>query len=561
MSPNSLSSPRMKFKAGFILCSLLVIFTMLLSACGSTGSTTQTNHHNVLHLGAFVGSAFTKATSPFNGNAEPGVLGMIYEPLFFMNLNNGQYTGLLGQSYAWDSTNTQLTVNLRQGVEWNDGSAFSSNDVAYTFNTVLKEAKGVADTNGLWNFLSSVTNPTPNSVVFTFSKPYTPEMYYVLSQTYIVPQHIWSTQVTNPTTDNPPLVGTGPFKQTKFSAPLLVYSRNTHYWNNAQNQIDELDYPAVKDNATLEEELIAGQIDWGSFGADASLQSAYVNKDPAHNKYWFSSTAIVGLYLNDSKAPFNNANVRLAISAALDRQAMSNEAENGYETPANLAGVASNNSTFANAQSATVQSSPNLNQVAQDLTAAGYTKVNGFYVDKSGNKIVVKYNVPDDWSDWVAIANIIKQNLQAAGIDGEVNAIGDDAYFTARASGSFDAMIGGMFAGPTPYYLYYTHLATSNDASKGGWNWGHYSNAQMDSLLQQYAGTSDTTTQSNLINQMEALYAQQMPIIPLLNAANWYEYSTQHFTGWPSQSDPYALGPTYDAPGNEIIVTHLKPVN
>jgi len=551
----------MKFKAGFITCSLLVILTMLLAACGSTSQNPQgSSHHYALRIGGFVGNAFTKATSPFNGNANPGTLGFVYEPLFFMNLYNGQYSPLLGQSYSWDSTNTILKVNLRQNVQWNDGQAFSSADVAYTFNTVLTEAKGVADTNGVWTYLKSVTTPDANTVVFTFKAATVPVAYYILSQTYIVPQHVWSNQVTNPTTDNPPLVGTGPFMQTRFSPSLLVYQRNTKYWNNASNKIDELDYPAVKDNTTLEEELISGQLDWASFGADASLKSAYVDKDPAHNKYWFGSTAIVALYLNDSKAPFNDANVRLAISAALDRSAMSTEAENGYETPANLAAVTTNNSTFANPQAATVQSSPDLAKVDQYLKASGYTKTGGFYT-RNGQKITVKYNVPNDWSDWVAVANIIKQNLQAAGIDGEVNAISDDNYFTARSTGSFDAMIGGMFGGPTPYYLYNTHLNSKNDATKGGWNWGHYNNPQFDSLLKQYAETSDSSTQQSLINQMEALYVQQMPVIPLLNAADWYEYSTRHFTGWPTQDNAYARGPDYDAPDNEIVVTHLQPVS
>lgn len=217
MSPNLLSSSRMKFKAGFALSSLLVIFSMLLAACGgSSGQQTNTsNHHYTLHIGGFVGDAFTKVTSPYNGNANPGTLGMVYEPLFFVNLNDGKYTPLLGQSYAWNSDNTQLTVNLRQNVKWNDGQSFSSDDVTFTFNTVLKLAKGVADTNGLWTYLKSVSAPDANTVTFTFNKAVTPEAYYILAATYIVPKHVWSS-VQNPSTENPPLVGTGPFTQSKF---------------------------------------------------------------------------------------------------------------------------------------------------------------------------------------------------------------------------------------------------------------------------------------------------------------------------------------------------------
>ncbi len=565
MSPNSLSLSRMKFKAGFV-SSLLVVLILVLAACGS-GPTTQQpsgSTHNVLRLGAFVGSALPtpQVTNPFNGNVAtdgPAVQGMVYETLFFVNVNNNQSTPLLGMSSSWNSDNTQLTVKLRPNVVWSDGQAFTSADVTFTFNTILTEAKNAADINGDWVYLKSVAAPDASTVVFTFKKTYTPAAFYILSQTYIVPQHIWQ-NVKAPTTENPPLVGTGPFVLGSYSPSLAVYKRNTRYWNNAQNKVDELDIPAVKSNATLEEELIAGQLDWASFGADASLKTAYVNRDPEHNKYYFSSTANVVLYLDDRMAPYNDANVRQAISAALDREAMSTEAENGYEAPASPDGLAANNTAFRQPKYANFATKPDLAKVQQYMTAAGYTKgSNGFWV-KNGNKVTVKYMIPSDFSDWIAVGNIMKQNLQAAGIDGEVNAVADSVYFNARATGSFTALVGGFFSGPTPFYQFNNHLNSANDAAtSGGQNWGHYHNAQLDSLLQQYASTSDTNQQMQLIFQMEDLFNAQMPLIPLLNAANWFEYSTQHFTGWPSPQNPYALGPTYDAPGNEIVVTHLVP--
>ncbi|HEX7734724.1 MAG TPA: ABC transporter substrate-binding protein, partial [Ktedonobacteraceae bacterium] len=266
------------------------------------------------------------------------------------------------------------------------------------------------------------------------------------------------------------------------------------------------------------------------------------------------------LYLDDSKAPFNNVDVRQAISAALDREAMSTEAENSYETPASTAGLTQNNTSFVQSKYATPPTAPDTTAVASHMQAAGYTKGSDGFWKKDGQKLTVKYQVPNDWNDWVAIANIMKQNLQAAGIDGQVDAIGDNAFFANRAKGSFPAMITGFFGGQTPFYQFNTHLLSTNDAAtSGAQNWGHYHNAQFDSLLKQYATTSDKTQQTTLINQMEDLFYQQMPVVPLLNAANWFEYSTKHFTGWPDAQHPYALGPTYDAPGNEIVLTHLQP--
>jgi len=85
------------------------------------------------------------------------VLGLVYETLYFANVNDGKYTPWLATGYTWNSDNTVLTLNIRQGVKWNDGQAFSADDVAFTYN-LLKQYKAV-DNQGVWGFLSDVTAP------------------------------------------------------------------------------------------------------------------------------------------------------------------------------------------------------------------------------------------------------------------------------------------------------------------------------------------------------------------------------------------------------------------
>jgi peptide/nickel transport system substrate-binding protein len=451
-------------------------------------------------------------------------------------------------------------VNLRQNVKWSDGTAFSSADVAFTFNTVLKAAKGVADTQGVWAYLSTVTASDANTVVFSFAKAYTPLYYNILGQVYIVQQKSWA-NVSNPVTDNIDPVGTGPFKLKSFGAALMVYDRNTSYWNNSVNQIDELDYPAIKDNTTVQLKLIKGDIDWGAFGPAGSLQNTYVSKDPTHNHYWMALANVVVLYLDDSTFLGDSA-LHQAISQALDRGQMATQAENGYETPAAADGVPPTQSNYQQSKYANPATSADTATAESTLKAAGYTlDGNGYYANKDGKEVQFKINVPSDWGDWVALVTIMVQDLKAIHLNVSPNPISDDDYFAARSKGSFSAMIGGIFAGPTPYYQYNTHVNSANDANNGGWNWGHYKNAAFDALVKQYAGSSDSSTQSSLINQMEDLYAHDLPQIPLVNAASWFEYSTQHYTGWPDQTNPYAIGSAYQAPDNEQVVTHLKPVN
>ena len=57
------------------------------------------------------------------------------EGLFYRNLNNGEETPWLGESYKPNADFTQWTIKLRKGVEWSDGEAFTCKDVKFTLDT------------------------------------------------------------------------------------------------------------------------------------------------------------------------------------------------------------------------------------------------------------------------------------------------------------------------------------------------------------------------------------------------------------------------------------------
>lgn len=559
MAPNTLSSviPGMKARAFAILSTLLVVLVLALAACGSTPTTTTTNQKHILTIGTQVGADFTQAFSPYNTSPDSGIQGMVYEPLYFFDRANGTTTPWLATSYQYNSDSTQLTFNIRQGVKWSDGQPFTANDVAFTFN-MLKQYPA-ADINGLWNYITSVTAPDANTVLITFKQAYPPLLWYIAGQTYIVPQHIFAS-AGDPTkfADDPP-IGTGPFKLTKFSPSLLIYDRNPGYWQADKVKVDELQYPSVKDNNTLQLKLMAGQIDWGSFFAP-DLNSTFVAKDPAHNHYWMAPTDMFTLYVNLTKYPFTLVNVRQAISAALDRQQMANQAESGYVAPASTTGlILPNQKNYLDPAYANTPTTPNVAQAQQLLQSAGFTKgSDGVYADKNGKKLAFGLDVVSGWTDWETMAQIIKQNLDSVGFNITINDISFNAYATARANVGFDLLIGGLFGGPSPFYLYNTHLNSAN-LSPNGYNWGRWKDATTDKLLQQYATTTDPNVQMQAIQGIEKIYATELPNIPLVNAASWYEYSSKNFTGWPDQNNPYAVGAAYSAPDNVVIITHLAP--
>jgi len=167
------------------------------------------------------------------------------------------------------------------------------------------------------------------------------------------------------------------------------------------------------------------------------------------------------------------------------------------------------------------------------------------------------------WTDWVTDCQIMASNLQAAGMDVKVNAISYNSYYSALQMGSFDTAISWTTTGPTPYYLYNSMLGTTNTAPIGQQatsNWERWSDPATDRFLQQYASSLGSAEQQQALAGIQKIMVEQLPTIPLIYGATWYEYSTARFVGWPDQQHPYAVPAPYAAPDEEIVVLNLHQV-
>ena len=172
---------------------------------------------------------WTCGFSPYNPSSDFLSVGVIYEPLMFVDtLANAKVTPWLATSYAWSDGNKVITFNIRRGVKWTDGKPFTAADVAFTFNMLKKYP--ALDLNSVWSVLSSVVQKGADQVVMTFKTAAVPYFYYIADQVGIVPQHIWA-GVKNPVTfpDSNP-IGTGPYTVQNCTPQNVSYVRNPHYW-------------------------------------------------------------------------------------------------------------------------------------------------------------------------------------------------------------------------------------------------------------------------------------------------------------------------------------------
>ncbi|GER85504.1 MAG: ABC transporter substrate-binding protein [Thermogemmatispora sp.] len=559
------SSPRPGSAAGLgrtVLSLLALSLLLLLAACGQGSSSSSSNKTHVLTVVPSPKGDFTNGFSPYSATANYGSQGMIYETLLFFNRMNSQITPWLAQSYDFSSDAKTLTFHLRSGVKWSDGQPFTSADVVFTLQ-MLKQYPA-ADTNGLWQYIQSVQASDDQTVTVTLKAPYTPILWYLAGQTWIVSKHEYASagDPTKFVDANP--VGTGPFMLKSFSPQLITLKKNPNYWQPGKPAVDEIRYPAFDSNTSAELLLSRGDVDWTGLYTP-NIQQTYVAKDPAHNHYWFPNRNIVMLYLNTAKAPFNQLAVRQAISAAIDREQIYKVAESGYEPVASPTGlVLPENQSFLNPKYANVSFAKDPNQSQQLLESAGFHKgSDGIYVDSSGKKLSFQIDVVTGWTDWVTAVQIIASDLKAIGIDAKVNSISFNAYFSALQMGSYDMAISWTNPGPTPFYLYNSLLNSSNSAPLGkpaASNWERWMDPTTDKLLAQYATTTDQAQQQQALYGLQQIMVEQLPSIPLVYGATWYEYSSRNFTGWPDAQNAYASPAPFDFPDAEVVALNLKPV-
>ena len=147
--------------------------------------------------------------NPFSSTALTGVVGALYEPLFYMNNLKDDPTKLeplMGKSYTISDDAKTIDVTIRDGEKWSDGEPYTAEDVAYTFN--LLNSNKALNTGG---FAGSAKALSDTEVRITLDNSESVNALSYLSGTMIVPKHVWE-KIDDPVTyTNKDAVGSGPF--------------------------------------------------------------------------------------------------------------------------------------------------------------------------------------------------------------------------------------------------------------------------------------------------------------------------------------------------------------
>jgi len=541
----------------------LSLLSFGLAACSSSGSSQGTSAGGSAPSGTVTidneeGALWTCGFNPFNPEVNGTANGFVYEPLIYVNtLQSGKTTPWLASSYSWSDANKVLTFTIRKGVKWSDGKPLTAADVLFTFQLMKKFP--ALDLNSLWTVLSSVTQQG-DQVVLTFKTSGVPYFYYVADQTFTVPQHIWGS-ISNPVTypDTKP-VGTGPYEVQNCTSQNISYAANPSYWQPGLPKIAKVEFPAFTSNVAANTFLASGQAQWGGQFIP-NVQTFYLAKSQA-NQFWAPPITDLSLFLNQTVAPLNDVAVRQAMAYAINRQQVSAVGEYGYQPASNQAGVVT--PTFSSwldtSLAATFDYTYNPAKAVSILENDGYQKGAGGIFAKNGKPLSFTIINEGGNTDWVADLQIIQRELTAVGIKITVDNLATSDFLNDLYKGDYQIAYNFESGGPGPYYEFRQELYSANSAPIGqtaASDWERWQNPATDKLINEYAETTSTAAQHQIVDQLENVVLADVPVIPVTEFVDWYEHNTSQISGWPTQSDPYAQPAPYNSPDDEVVLLHL----
>jgi len=227
----------------------------------------------------------------------------------------------LAESWSWDPTSTKLTLKLRQGVTWHDGKPFTAKDVQCTWRMLIGKSEGPTDfrknPRKVWyEKLQDVTTDGDYEATFVLSEPQ-PSLLTLLASGFSavypchVPQQVMRTKP----------IGTGPFKLVELKrGESIRLVRNPDYWKKDRPYLDEITWKIIESRATRLLAFGTGEFDI-TFPNDVSipLLKDVKAQDPTAICETAPTGTAANLLVNRVNPPFDNADIRKAMSLAINR--------------------------------------------------------------------------------------------------------------------------------------------------------------------------------------------------------------------------------------------------
>jgi len=488
---------------------------------------------------------------------------LAWEPLFFYSWMADEEIPWIGESYQYNSDFTEVTIKIRPGVKWSDGVSFTARDVAYTLNMLRDNAPALRYSTDIKKWVKEAQVVDDLTVRVILNHPNPRFVFNYLTNhadigIWIVPEHIWKDKDVTTFTNYDPAKGwpvvTAPYRLAAARPDQIIWDLRKDWWAAETGfqplpKVERIIFLPAFDETKHAQMMINNEVDVSLCLSPENIKkvlqqnpkvSTFSDRKPPYGyKDWWPTS----LGLNCMKPPFDDPEIRWAISYAINRDDVVKYALEGVGTatkvtfpefPALIRYIdyiqdlleKYNTNEF------------NLQKSAEIMRRKGYTKdKDGFWVGPDGKRLkidIVSFPVLEKHCP------VVVENLRRAGFDASFSLPPD--FFSRMSLGTADAFIFGHAASVRDPYmtldLYHSRFALPIGQST--FPFYRWVNPEYDKIIDKMATIAHNDPRMfPLFRQAMEIWLKELPDIPLCSFYHRNPINYTYWTGWPTEDNPY----------------------
>ena len=491
---------------------------------------------------------------------------LVYETLFMFNALDGKLYPLLGSEYSWNDDQTELTVTLNADAKWSDGSQFTAEDVAYTYDTHVKYQSSQGSDFSTLLIKAKVENGVavnPLKVTSMLNTMYMMQKAYL--QTVEERNGEDADKVKQDTMED--LVHTGPYAPYISNDQKAVLQRDDNYWGQASSMWGKLPVPKYiahtiyKDNAAGQVALSQGEVDvCQQFITD--VQNLWLEDDLPISTWlddapYGACEVMPSMFFNVEREGLDQKEVRRAIAMAVDYEqiiasAMSGQSPTFAEYPRSVVGPTDGERKYVDFDAiADLQwDNADVDGANKLLDDAGIVDNDGDGIrEYNGKNLSFKAECPTGWSDWNASMEIVAAAGEKIGIDIQTYFPEASSFYDDMTTCNFDIC---MWSSPAagvmnPYSkaMFYFSEEYAKLASNWSGNFGHYMNDDAEKILEAIPTETDEAKLKEYYTELSKILLDECPAVALMYRPSlFYAVNESVWTNYPSADDGRNIPPT-----------------
>lgn len=481
----------------------------------------------------FANTSGEKNITPWTqGSGYPGyyMMTLVYDTLAWLD-PDGKPQPWLARDYSADPAGLRWTVRLHDGVTFHDGRPLTSADVKFTVEYLTKNPRP----RWVLTNIDRVETPDALTAIFVLKEPKASFVLNPLVDLPIIPQHIWSSidKPADQTTQLP--VGSGPYRLVEYvENQVHRFQANPDYFK-GRPLVNEIVMPYIATTQAAFTAVQSGQADAVSASLTPELKAQF-------NQGGLKTVGGSGfrgwyLYMNNGRAPFDKAEFRQAMAAAVNSDDIVATALLGSGATGSP-GFVHRSAPWSNP--ATRDSRFDLNRARSLLDGLGYRDTNNDNVREMGTT-KLEFDLLVRSNDAVAVraAELISQSVAQVGVKLNVTALDQTTagsrtwpdYTIGTSKGDYTIALFSWAAAvqQDPDFL---RSMFHSDPALGTLNRAGYKNPQYDTLAEQQSKAVDEASRNRILAQMQDILAKDMPAYAVFYPDDIFPYRVAAFDRW-----------------------------